>query len=362
MSCSRGETVVDLDLSAFADNVSNLLRRIGSEPRLFVSVKADGYGMGACAVALRAQAAGAHGVSLADRAQAVALRQAGFRGDILVYACGPIDAAAAHDAISADLILTVLSADEARTLSALAVSTVRVAIKVEVGTERLGVLPAELADLVKRVDALPRLRLAVINAHPSFPESAPDVVLELQHERFRQALAHAVPGRPELLAPFASSKVLRRTGAMCGNALDPGQMLYESTSGKALVRRMWTRLIQARPVTRDFAVEHATFPLSGVERVGVIAYGRVDGAGRCDSGWARIRGQCVPFLGPPALEYCRIDLTRVPSASAGDEVELIGGPDDGPVSLRSVFAERGIVRETDFMIAVPARVSRRVVA
>jgi len=357
-----GQVTLEVDLSAIGRSIGSLRATLGPGVRILASVKADGYGFGARAAALRAEAAGADGVALVDRHQAVEIRDAGFRGRILLYAGAPIDAEAARLAAAKDLILTVLDAADAQALSAAAPGDLAVAIKVEVGTERLGVLPAELGGLVRLVHGLPRLRVAIINAHPSLGDEAPTVVLEEQFRIFQAAIAPVVAEHPEVIPLFASSKALRRSGAMSLGAVDPGQMLYEPPLDRPMIRRMRTRLLMARPVTRGFAPEFAPFSLAGVARVGVIPYGRVDGAGRCDAARFGIRGRTVRRLGPPALEYCRIDLTDVPDAAAGDPVEIIGAADDPAIGLPVVLAVCGLKRETDLAIAIPPRVHRRIVA
>jgi alanine racemase len=354
-----GQAILDVDLSDFAAKVAALRRRIGRDVRLFASVKADGYGFGAVAAAMRAEHAGADGVSLVDRAHASLIREAGFRGNILVYAGAPIDAEAARLAERFDLILTVLSIDDARALAGAASHRLRVAVKVEIGTERIGVLPGELPAIVDAIEASGRLELVVVNAHPSLADDAPMQVLEAQYARFKAAVATVVGDRPGVATVFASSKVLRRTEAMSLNAVDPGQMLYEAPTESPAIRRLSTRLLSARDVTRDFAPEWAPFAIDGVRRIGVVPYGKVDGAGKCDAGVCRIAGRIARFLGPPSLEYWRVDLTNIPDAQSGDEADIIGAPDDPDIGIARVLALCGLRRETDFALTVPHRVRRR---
>jgi alanine racemase len=356
-----GQATLDVDLRAFGANVADLRRRLDGHVRLFASVKADGYGFGAVAAALRAEQAGATGISLVDRAHALLIRKGGFQGDILVYAGAPIDVEASRLAGEGDLILTVLSVDDVRVLAANATHRLRVAVKVEIGAERVGVLPDELPAIVRAIDASQMLTLAVVNAHPTLADDAPMHVLEAQYARFASALKAVAGTRPGMVGLFASSKVLRRTDAMAFDAVDPGQMLFEAPRASSAIRRLSTRLLTARDVTRDFAPEWAPFAIDGVRRVGVVPYGKIDGAGRCDLGVCRIAGRIVPFLGPPSLEYWRVDLTGIPEAKAGDGVDIVGAPDDPDIGIWRVMARHNMRRETDFALTVPDRVRRRYV-
>jgi alanine racemase len=353
---------LDVDLSCIHDVTAQLRRELGPDVALLASLKADGYGFGSLAVAPVVERAGADGIALVDRLQAIAIRRAGFKGRILLYAGAPIDEAAARAAEEHDLILSVLDEAEAMALARAARHRVKVAFKIEIGPERLGLLPDDALRLASRILEEKRLKLEVVNSHPTFLPNAPDLVLEEQYKRYRACIERPpLGGRKDILFLFASSKTLRRSRAMNFTAVDPGQLIYDAPPGRRMIRGLTTRLMQARRVTRDFAREHAPFKMDGVTRIGVIPYGRIDGGGRCDAGRAIIRGRIVPFIGV-ALEYTRLDLTSVPEAQVGDEVMLIGSQAGATIDVGEVLAMRGYPAESDLAIALPSGVRRRYVA
>jgi alanine racemase len=96
-----------------------------------------------------------------------------------------------------------------------------------------------------------------------------------------------------------------------------------------------------RRVTRDFAPEYAPFDFAKVRRVGVVPFGRVDGAGHCHANEVLVRGRRAPILGAPSLEYMRIDLSTIDDADEGDEVVLIGRQGTTQISLAEVCAAKG---------------------
>jgi len=341
---------LEIDAGSVVRRVRRLRERVGAGVRIFAALKADGYGFGALAMARAALHGGADALSLIDRAEALALREAGIDTPILMYAGAPIDAAAVAAAAQRRLILTVLSEAQVETVARHARSPVELAIKLEVGPERIGVLPARLVDMAARIAREPLLSLAVVNAHPTFRDDAPDAVIEEQYRRFVAAtdrLAAAGLAMPARL--FASSRTLGRQSGMELDAVDPGQFLYADAAERPIIRALTSRLTQVREVTRDFAPEHAPFDVTTVRRVGVIPFGKVDGGGRCHGPTVLVRGQRALILGGPSLEYMRIDLSRVADAADDDEVVLIGRQGGAAIALTEVCAAQ---HATAFEIAM----------
>jgi alanine racemase len=156
---------------------------------------------------------------------------------------------------------------------------------------------------------------------------------------------------------FASSKTLARFPNMLLDAVDPGQFLFGDATVRPIIRSLSSRLLQVRAVTRDFALEHAPFDPTGIERIGVIPFGKVDGGGRCHGPEVLVRGRRVPVLGGPALEYMRIDLTTIPKAQEDDEVVLIGRQGGEEITLAEICAALRVT-PSDIAMAIGPMVSR----
>jgi alanine racemase len=349
---------LEIDTASVASRVTALRRRVGPRVKIFAALKADGYGFGTLPMARAALAGGADALSLIDRAEAIALREAGTDAPILVYAGSPIDADAIAAAQTFRLILTVLSERQIETAARHARSPIELAIKLEVGSERVGVLPEQLVAMARRIEQEPMLSLAVVNAHPTFRDDASDTVIHEQFSRFVAAvdrLGDIGGARPIRL--FASSKVLGRLSGMEQDAVDPGQYLYADTTDRPIIRSLTSTLTQVREVTRDFAPEHAPFDIEKVRRVGVIPFGKVDGGGHCHAAEVLVRDRRVPILGGPSLEYMRLDLSDIADACEDDEVVLIGRQAGTEISLPEVCAhQRGT--PSDIVMAIGPAVLR----
>src|SRR5262249_15521080 len=152
-------------------------------------------------------------------------------------------------------------------------------------------------------------------------------------------------------------KALARLPGMELDAVDPGEFLFGDATDRPVIRSLGSRMLQVRAVTRDFAPEHAPFDLTGVARLGVIPFGKVDGGGLCHGPEVLVRGRRAPLLGGPALEYMRIDLSAIPEAQEDDEVMLIGRQGDGEITLAEVCAARRCT-PSDIAMAVGPTVVR----
>ena len=133
-----------VNLAALERNCARLAGALTGGASLCAVVKADGYGHGAARAAAAAQAGGAAWLAVATGPEALALREAGIEGQLLVMgalAGEELDAAlqARADVVawSTDFVLEV--ADRAR-------GRVGVHVKLDTGMGRLGTRDAERGD------------------------------------------------------------------------------------------------------------------------------------------------------------------------------------------------------------------------
>src|SRR5258707_8154500 len=134
----------EIDLGAIAQFPRNMRGLVGRGLTIFAALKCNAYGFGLVPVARTILAAGGDALSLVDRANAIELRRAGITAPILVYP-GSVATPEAVRAVEAfDLIPSLIDLPSAAFYSRLAARTLRVAVKVDIGQERLG-FPPEVA-------------------------------------------------------------------------------------------------------------------------------------------------------------------------------------------------------------------------
>src|SRR5712692_9227119 len=218
-------TVADVDLDAIAANVAVLRDRAAAE--VIAVVKADAYGHGAEAVSEACFEAGAIMVAVATVEEAVALREAGIAGAILVLA-GPTEPAEVARAVAHDLVLTVWDEPRARALSEAATALrtrARVHFKVDTGLTRLGAPLAEASERYRRIRALAGVEIDGIFTHFARSDEADATNDREQLALFQQVLG-SIDELPRLVHSAASGGVagLGRVAGM--TAIRPGIAVY----------------------------------------------------------------------------------------------------------------------------------------
>jgi alanine racemase len=266
-----------------------------------------------------------------------------------------------------DLIPTLHSGESLAAFAAYATREIKVAVKVEVGPERIGVTAENAAGFVKSIARHPKLSMHVLNAHPSVGATGRlEESLEWQYRRFLGVCAELEQAGIKVpLKAVASSKVLRLTGkSMILNAADPGAALFsalnpaDATDEFQPFHALKSRLIQVRDVSRTEFLAEAPFRIVPGMRIGVIPIGYSDGMHRLNCGEVLVHGRRVAMLAAPALEYTRVDLTAVPAATVGDEVVIIGAQNGSTISPDEVVKKQAVARVSDLALEVRPSVAR----
>jgi alanine racemase len=343
-------TTFEIDLDAAASNVRVVRQMVGAARKIYAVIKADGYGHGAVEMGETFLAHGADALGVADLGEGIRLRRRGITAPILVYPNSLPEAA--PEALAHRLTPTVVDLDGARAYAQAAREPCDVFVKIDVGLERLGVVPEQAVKLVTAMLELPRLRLGGLCAHPHAPGGADAAYADWQLGRFTavvdelEARGVRVPIRLLAASPF----VLRYPQSYL-NAVDPGRMLYGMTMKdehaptplRPTFHALATRVIALKEITpRERFADMAPFPVTAPMRLGVIPMGLADGLLWLHADRVLVRGRPAPILATPSLEHTRIDLTAIPDAQVGDEVVIIGRQGGAEITIAEVARRRNI--------------------
>ena len=359
--------VFEIDLKAIAQCVRDIRDCIGPRIYFFATLKSNAYGYGLLQTAKVVLASGANALSLASLEDAIGLRAAGIGAPILVYA-GTVPGEETVRAVEEyDLIPTLHNEETLAVYGRHARKEIKVAVKVEVGPERIGIAAEQAAAYVQSVLGHPKLRVHVLNAHPNVPAKGRlGQTLDWQYRRFVGVCKELQ--QAGITVPYkmvASSKVLRVAGqSMVLNAVDPGAALFspldpaKGRQGCQPFHGLKSRLIQAREVTRTLFLEEAAFRIVPGMRIGIIPIGYSDGMNRLHCGEVIVHGKRVAILGAPSLEYTRVDLTGVPEAGVGDEVVIIGEQSGTRITPEEVAESQRAARVSDLALEVRQSIQR----
>lgn len=322
MSASAARLIVDLD--ALAHNFA-VLRALAGGAEVAAVVKADGYGLGAAAVARRLAAEGGRTFYVARLAEGEALRAALPQGDIRVLDGCPEDAAARLQAARLTPVLSSL--DQVETWRAAGGGDA--ALHVDTGMNRLGLAPEEAAALVASRDRLGGVEVTAVLSHLACAEDAAHPMNARQRERLASAAA---------LFPGVRVSLANSAGVLLGpdyafDEVRPGIALYGGGPRGATdprlrpVATLTAPVLQVRTVRPGESVGYgAAFTAERTLLVAVVAAGYADGVLRAGAPglYGFLDGRRLPVLGRVSMDLLALDASDQPAARPGAPVELIG--------------------------------------
>lgn len=349
-------TWIELSEGAYRANLEAVRRRVGPGVELAAVVKANAYGHGWREIAELAARHGADSFAVHSLDEALALRGAGHRRDILVM--GHVPLARLEEGLAADLRLALYNLESGRALAALAADagrTARIHLKVETGTHRQGVAAEDLPAFLELLRTSPQLRLDGIYTHfANIEDTTEHAYAELQLQRFEQALrevsaaglpadpAHAQAPRRHaacsaaiLLFPETYFDMVRLGISQYG--LWPSRetlLSYQEGPGGVAgalplqpVLTWKARVSQVKWVPADAYIGYGcTFQPTRATRLAILPVGYADGydRGLSNQAWVLIHGQRAPVRGRVCMNLTMVDVTDIPQVAVEDEVVLIG--------------------------------------
>lgn len=181
--------VATVNVAAIERNVA-LLRAAAPTAALCAVVKADGYGHGAVEAARAAQAGGATWLAVAAATEAVALRDAGIEGPLLVL--GALGDEELRDVVRAEADVVVWREDMVEALDGLSETPVRVHVKYDTGMGRLGTRdPEEALRVLRAALAAPGVEPVGAMTHFATADEFDERFFGEQLERFTDWAAEA---------------------------------------------------------------------------------------------------------------------------------------------------------------------------
>jgi alanine racemase len=354
-----------IDLSAMQHNLAVARGHAGARS-VWAVAKANAYGHGIESAVQAFEAA--DGLALLDLDEAQRARAAGWTKPILLLE-GFFEPADIAIVDRLGLIAVVHDSEQIAMLERHvgAHAPIGVYLKLNSGMNRLGFAsPAQAVAARERLQSLPQVRLEALmthfaNADRRDPQRGPASVSE-QMERFH-ALCAGWAGPTSV----ANSAALFFHSAVAGDTVRPGIVLYGAAPDPAHVAaalrlkpamRLHSRIIATQSVGAGAAVGYGgRFVATGALRLGIVACGYADGYPRHapDGTPVSVLGRRVPTVGRVSMDMLCVDLSGVPEAGVGTNVELWGEE----IPIDEVAAAAGTVGY-ELMCALAPRVPVRV--
>jgi alanine racemase len=348
---SQPRAWADVDLDAISRNLVVVREQLGTGKNVMLVVKADAYGHGAIAIARHVVARGeVEAFGVGDSEEALELRDAGIDAPILVL--GAIVDGEMGAVVANEIAVTVHSNERLRKLEVEARrqgKPCRVHVKVDTGMGRLGPFSDYALNLARAAAASDWIVLEGVGSHFSSSSRPEDGFTRVQIERFREFLAR-------LRALGVEPKVIH-----CANS---GGVLHEDVSAFDMVRvgaaalgiyprfdgaaaklapalALRTQIIYMKDVPAGTPISYNRLHVTASKtRIATIPIGYNDGLpySLTGKGRALVRGRVVPIVGAITMDYCMLDVGKVPGVRTGDRVTLIGQDGEHKVTVQEIAA------------------------
>ncbi|MEM6793679.1 MAG: alanine racemase [Acidobacteriota bacterium] len=367
---------IEVSAEAYRHNLEFIRQRIGSSVELGAVVKANAYGHGLEQASRLALESGADSLCVHALDEALALRRAGHRCDVLIM--GHVPLARLSEAVRENFRLVLFSIETAERLAHLAQDTglrPRVHVKIETGTHRQGLEGEELSRLLDVLAAHPSLEVEGAYTHFADIEDTTDhayarrqlrlfeeALETLRARGFEPSCRHAACSAASLLFPethfdmvrvgisqygFWSSKETRLTyqHEHAGGVSGAGH-LDAAAAGPRPSLSFKARISQVKNIPAGASVGYGrTWQATRPTRLAVLPIGYADGYDRLLSNRAHVLvgGRRAPVRGRVCMNLTLIDVTDVPEARLEDEVVLIGRQGDREVRAEELAELAGTI-------------------
>lgn len=358
---------LEVDLAALRRNARRLRERAGAP--LVPMVKADGYGLGAVAVARAlgapfadgtvpppgGEAPWALGVAALDEAET--LRQAGCTGRLLCTT--PLLPEALPRAAALEVRPALHTAPAIAAWGALGRGAWHLGI--DTGMARAGVRWDEVATLREAIAAYPPEGVFThFHSADEWPATRRD-----QEERFRGALASLAGVLPPgVLRHAANSAGIAGGENGAWDLARPGIALYgagpQADLGLEPVAHLRARVIDLRWVEPGETVSYgATWTAASRRRIATLAVGYGDGYRRhlSNCGTVLVHGASCPVVGRVTMDMTMADVTGR-DVALGDVATLLGR-DGGECLTANAVAEAGGLSPYELLVGLRLRVPAR---
>lgn len=324
---------LEIDLDRIRGNYRVVRAMVPAKIHILCVVKDDAYGHGMVRVARALQDEGADWFALTDIREAVALRQAGIRGHMLVLGdTAPNDAGTAVDQ---GIALSISGAEAARDLlKHTAGRLLTVHLRVDTGMGCSGVLAENALEVLHQLAALHGLQVEGIYSHFSCADSD-ESYSSMQLRRFEKLLHQATI--EEICPPvvhLCNSAGLLTMKTSFFDGVRIGLLLYGLSplegvpiAGLKPAMSLKSRIIACKQVPAGYGIGYGrTYLTYRSTRIAFLPVGYAHGYPRLLSNKASVivRGRRAPVIGRIGMDQTTIDVTDIQDAVAGDEAVLMG--------------------------------------
>lgn len=332
-------TWVEVNKQAIEHNLKQFKKLIGSKTLLMPVVKSNAYGHGLIEVAkICQQSREVDRMCVISLDEALELIKNGIKKPIMILSFYELDAEKIRIAIKSKVVFPVYREDQIKFLQNTAKkinSKVRVHLKIDIGTSRLGIFPKDAISFAKKIIGSKNLALEGLWSH--FASSETDKELTIKQKRiFEKVVGELEKNNISIQIKHTScsaATILHRDAHF--NAIRLGLStygLYPDEKSKKIITlkpalSLNTKIIQVKTVPTNTKISYGgTFVTKKTTLVATLPIGYWDGIDRrmSNNGEVLINGQKCAILGRVCMNLMMVDATKVKNIQVGQTATVIG--------------------------------------
>ncbi|WP_018249428.1 alanine racemase [Orenia marismortui] len=336
-------TWLEIDLNALKHNIREVRSKLDNSTDIMAIVKANAYGHGTVEIAKAALYEGINWFGVATVAEGIELRNAGIDANILVL--GTLLNEQIDNIVKYNLTPTVYDYNLAKELSKLG-KDIKIHIKIDTGMGRIGFLPKNAKEEIKRIFNLPNIKIEGLFTHFAKADTDKNYTLKqlkrlnkliktLEEDDIRIPIIHSSNSAAIINFPEAHYNLVRMGIILYG--LYPDNRLVDKLNLKPVLS--WkAKLVHVKEIEKGRGISYGcTYITKSKTKVGTLPVGYHDGYSRSLSAKAEVlfNGNRSPVIGTICMDQMMIDLTGL-DAKAGDIVTLIGKDKEEEVSVNEL--------------------------
>ena len=354
---------ITIDPQALVQNLQFFRNRMGNKSRLFPVIKSNAYGHGMNLVAklLEKQADGFCVHSLQE-----ALKLNTEKPILILGHLGNNVEVLARVLQHPGIMLTISSLDQLEAVTAAAKAAEnrpRLYVKLETGTNRLGLMPEDAHAVIHRIKTEPALQFAGVSTHFANIEDTTDhAFARSQLDRllaFRDQLGstdsvelHAACSAAALLFNDTHLDLVRLGISLYGYFSSRETLVsYRQSTGKTAngltpVLSWFTRPIQIKAVPAGAYIGYGlTYRTPRDSRIAVLPVGYADGYDRAiaPAGHVLVNGQRAPIRGRICMNMFMVDVTDIPDVTRESRITLLGRDGDEQITAETLADWAGTI-------------------
>ena len=330
----------EINLTNLEYNIDRIKEKIGKAELIGV-IKADAYGHGAVKFAQILQKKGCKTFAIATLQEAIVLRKAGFKEDIIML--GLVPDMYADTVVKYDIIPAVCDSENVKAFDAEAHrqgKVCKVILVADTGMGRIGYqaddIETAVAD-IKKINELPNTKIVGMFSHMSTADAYDKTYSHGQEEKFNKLFDAVTQAGVRLpLKTLANSASIMELPTVHFDACRAGIILYGLYPSNEVdknqlslkpVMSVKANITHLKEVGVGFSVGYGRkFISERPSKIATLALGYADGYPRPYSKFGKVivNGVVCPIAGNICMDQCMVDVTDVPDVKVGDEVILMG--------------------------------------